>query len=86
MDTSAITLSQSDKDRLARLAKHGKSVYPTKMGIELDRGEFWGRRADMTALEKLGLVQYEKVMHGPTEVRHYTVSSAGLAWLEANAD
>jgi hypothetical protein len=86
MDASPTTLNQSDKERLARLAKHGKSVYPTRMGIELDNGEFWGRRADMRTLENLGFVQYEKVMHGTTEVRHYRVSSTGLDWLEANVE
>lgn len=84
MDVTNITLSKSDMEGLARLVKHGKPVWPTMCGIELDRGEFWGLRVDMLKLENLDLVQHEKVAHGPQLLPHYTVSPLGFALLEAN--
>lgn len=74
-------ISKSDISRLSRLAKYGKSVYATKMGIELDRGEFWGKIVDMTKLLRLGYVTSEKVKHGETVVNHYAVSSVGAEFL-----
>lgn len=86
MDASPNAPSKSDMDRLTRLVKHGKPVHPTQMGIELDRGEFWGKKADMRKLESLGFVEHKIVMHGPTPVPHYSVTSSGLARLQANAE
>jgi hypothetical protein len=51
------------------------------MGIELDRGEFWGKIVDMTKLLRLGYVTSEKVKHGETVVNHYAVSSVGAEFL-----
>jgi hypothetical protein len=79
------TLTHSDATRLTRLAKHGKPVWPTMCGIELDRGEFWGKKADMAKLEVLGLVEFQMVAHGPAQIPHYTVSAAGHEYLAANA-
>lgn len=84
MDTTNINLPKAGMEQLARLAKFGKPVWPTMCGIELDRGEFWGRRADMLRLEKLGLVQHEMVEHGPQLIPHYTVSPLGFALLKNN--
>ncbi len=79
-------LTTSERAQLKRLAEYGKPVHPTACGIELDRGEFWGRRADMQALEKLGLVESKLVMHGPRPVPHYTVSAAGHVYLSTLAN
>lgn len=85
MTTLKATLTPSDATRLTRLAKYGKAVWATMCGIELDRGEFWGKRADMAKLEVLGLVQYQMVAHGPAQIPHYTVSAAGHEYLAVNA-
>jgi len=79
-------LTTSERLQLKKLAEYGKPVHPTACGIELDRGEFWGRRADMLALERLGLVESEMKLLGPRPVPHYTVSAAGHAYLATSAN
>lgn len=86
MQTSVEDLTPSDISRLKRLAQHGRAVHPTMCGIELERGEFWGKKVDMHKLEKMGLVEHELVLHGPVSIPHYTVSAAGHGYLAASAN
>lgn len=80
MVTALDSLNPSDISRLNRLAVHGKDVYPTMCGIELE-GVFWGRRIDMLKLEKLELVERKNVPHGPALVPHFAVSTEGHQFL-----
>lgn len=82
MVTALDSLNPSDISRLKRLAEHGKDVYPTMCGIEME-GEFWGKRIDMRKLEKLELVERKNVPHGPALVPHFAVSAKGHQFLAA---